>query len=268
MSKFKINSITTLAIVVLILVASMVHSESTLGRTLTTALQSGCDSFVTSISGDTGAFVVTGSGTPTLGVTTNPLSTPNCLPLSSVVVGSSNNASLTVSSFTPGVDASVTISASAINPNLPSSFVVIISSMCHAITINATVECHAPPTGCTFTQGFWKNHPNSWPVQTLKLGTVTYTKAQLISILNTPVGGNGLISLSYQLIAAKLNIASGASVPPDVSSAIAAADALIGGLVVPPVGSGFLSPSATDTLTTTLDTYNNGLAAGGPAHCN
>ncbi len=225
MNKIKIFPITTLGIVLLLLVATMVHSESTLGRTLTTALQAGCDSFVTSISGATGAFVVTGSGTPTVGVTS--LGTPNCLPLSSVVVGSANNALVTVSSFTPGVDTSVTISASAIN-----------------------------------------NNPDNWPVSSLTLGTVTYTKAQLISNLKTPVGGNGLISLAHQLIAAKLNQAGGASVPPDVASAIAAADALIGGLVVPPVGSGFLSPSATDSLTTTLDTYNNGLAAGGPAHCN
>jgi hypothetical protein len=264
-SKFKISSITTLAIVILILVATMAHSERTLGRTLATALQTGCNSFVTSISGATGAFNVTGSGTPTLGVTS--LGDPNCLPLSSVVVGSTNNALVTVSPFTPGVDTSVTISASAINPNLPSSFVVSVSNLCHTITINATVQCPAPPAGCTFTQGYWKNHPNNWPVSSLTLGTVTYTKAQLISILKTPVGGNGLISLSYQLIAAKLNQASGASVPPDVASAIAAADALIGGLVVPPVGSGFLSPAATDSLTTTLDTYNNGLAAGGPPHC-
>jgi hypothetical protein len=264
-NKIKILPITTLGIVVLILVATMMHSESTLGRTLTTALQAGCDSFVTSITGDTGAFVVTGSGTPTLGVTS--AGTPNCLPLNSVVVGSANNALVTISPFTPGVDTSVTISASAINPNLPSSFVVTVSNMCHTITINATVQCPAPPAGCTFTQGYWKNHPESWPVASLTLGTVTYTKAQLIATLKTPVRGNGLISLSYQLIAAKLNQANGASVPPEVASAIAAADALIGGLVVPPAGSGFLSPSATDSLTNTLDTYNNGLAAGGPPHC-
>jgi hypothetical protein len=264
-NKSKILPITTLGIVVLILVATMVHSESTLGRTLTTALQAGCDSFVTSITGATGAFVVTGSGTPTLGVTS--LGDPNCIPLNSVVVGSTNNALVTISPFTPGVDTSVTISASAINPSLPSSFVVSVSNTCHTITINATVQCPAPPAGCTFTQGYWKNHPESWPVSSLTLGTVTYTKAQLIATLKTPVRGNGLISLSYQLIAAKLNQANGASVPPEVASAIAAADALIGGLVVPPAGSGFLSPSATDSLTNTLDTYNNGLAAGGPSHC-
>src|SRR5262245_44270594 len=43
---------------------------------------------------------------------------------------------------------------------------------------------------CVFTQGYWKNHPDAWPVETLTLGTVTYTKDQLLSIFHTPVAGN------------------------------------------------------------------------------
>jgi hypothetical protein len=126
-----------------------------------------------------------------------------------------------------------------------------------------------PPvvTGCTLTQGFWKNHPAAWPVGTLTLGTKTYTKAQLLAILGQPVAGNGLIALAHQLIAAKLNIANGASAPASVLTAIAQADALIDGKVVPPIGSGFLAPSVTSALTDILDQYNSGLAAGGPPHC-
>jgi len=119
-------------------------------------------------------------------------------------------------------------------------------------------------TNCTYTQGYWKNHPNAWPVTSLTLGTVSYTKAQLITILGTSVGGNGLISLAHQLIAAKLNIAQGAD-PSAAAAAIAAADALIGGLVVPPIGAGYLDPSDTSSLTQTLDDYNNGVI--GPGHC-
>ncbi|HXU65209.1 MAG TPA: hypothetical protein VN962_26095, partial [Polyangia bacterium] len=71
---------------------------------------------------------------------------------------------------------------------------------------------------CTFTQGYWKTHgpipagnnSNEWPVTSLTLGNVNYTDLQLQSIFDTPAGGNGLISLSHQLIAAKLNIANGA----------------------------------------------------------
>ena len=263
MSNFRKSSITTIAILALALVAGMIHSDRTLGRTSvsTAAPQSGCDVFVTSISGAVGVFNVTGSGTGTLSIASLGSG------MQSIVVGSANNATVTISPFTVGTNSPVSVSASAINPNQVATFTLTASDLFHSITISAILHCPSPPIGCTFTQGYWKNHANAWPVQSLTLGTVTYTKTQLISILQTPVKGNGLISLSYQLIAAKLNQASGASVPPDVASAIAAADALIGGLVVPPVGSGSLSPASTSSLTTTLDNYNNGLAAGGPSHC-
>ncbi len=117
---------------------------------------------------------------------------------------------------------------------------------------------------CTFTVGYWKNHPEAWPVTNLTLGTVNYTASQLLSILNQSVGGNGLISLAHQLIAAKLNIANGAD-GTVINSTIAAADAQIGALVIPPVGAGFLAPSATSGKTQTLDDWNNGIT--GPGHC-
>ena len=118
---------------------------------------------------------------------------------------------------------------------------------------------------CTYTQGYWKNHPEAWPVGNVTLGSVNYTQAQLLLIFNEPAAGNGLISLAHQLIAAKLNIAQGATAPAGVLSAIASADALIGGLVVPPIGAGFLSPASTSGLTGTLDDFNQGIT--GPGHC-
>jgi hypothetical protein len=117
---------------------------------------------------------------------------------------------------------------------------------------------------CTFTLGYWKGHASSWPVSSLTLGNVTYTAAQLLQILNTPAKGNGLISLAHQLISAKLNLANGAD-PTPIAATIAAADALIGNLVVPPIGGGFLDPSDTDAIAHTLDDYNNGLL--GVSHC-
>ena len=128
--------------------------------------------------------------------------------------------------------------------------------------------------GCTFTQGYWKTHgpagcnpsgkPSVWPVNNLTLGTINYSEADLCQILNTPVMGNGLISLAHQLIAAKLNVANGASDAP-IAATIIAADALINGLVIPPIGAGFLMTSATSALTSVLDSYNNGLL--GIPHC-
>ncbi|MDP9313509.1 MAG: hypothetical protein M3R24_21935 [Chloroflexota bacterium] len=116
--------------------------------------------------------------------------------------------------------------------------------------------------GCTLTQGYWKNHVKAWPVTSLTLGTRIYSQRQLLTILKTPVKGNGLISLAHQLIAAKLNVAKGAD-NTAIRQVIADADALIGNLDVG--GGGYLAPSATSSLTGKLDAYNNGLA--GPGHC-
>ena len=117
---------------------------------------------------------------------------------------------------------------------------------------------------CTYTQGYWKNHPGAWPTSSMVLGTVSYSAAELITILNEPVVGNGLVSLAHQLIAAQLNVMNGAN-PGTITATIASANALIGGLVVPPVGSGTLVPAATSALTQTLDDFNNGII--GPGHC-
>jgi hypothetical protein len=136
-----------------------------------------------------------------------------------------------------------------------------------------TDPCTGSGGNCTYTQGYWKTHgpiptgnnTNTWPVTSLTLGTVLYTDLQLLGIFNqAPSGGNGLVSLAHQLIAAKLNIASGAD-GSAVASAIASADALIGGLVVPPVGAGSLPTSATSALNATLTSYNEGTT--GPGHC-
>ena len=126
------------------------------------------------------------------------------------------------------------------------------------------VTTSAQSQNCTFTIGYWKTHTGAWPVTNLTLGTVNYTAAELLSILNQPAGGNGLVILAHQLIAAKISIANGAD-PTAVAAAIASADAIIGGLVVPPVGSDTLSPGSVNALATLLDNYNNGLI--GPGHC-
>jgi hypothetical protein len=120
-----------------------------------------------------------------------------------------------------------------------------------------------PLVNCTFTQGYWKNHPNAWPVSTLTLGTVTYNKNQLLAILGQPSQGNGLTILAHQLIAAKLNVAQGATLP--AGDLIGQADALIGGLVCTPVGNGFLDPATVNDVSNALDDYNNGRS--GVTHC-
>ena len=132
------------------------------------------------------------------------------------------------------------------------------------IPMTITFTCCA--TGCVYSQGYWKTHyPAFWPsFATLTLGTVPYLPAQLNTILWLPVVGNGLISLDHQLIAAKLNILNGAP-SAAIASTISGADTLIGALDV--LNGGFLDPSLTGALNQTLDDYNNGVLAGGPAKC-
>jgi hypothetical protein len=117
---------------------------------------------------------------------------------------------------------------------------------------------------CVKSQGYWKTHPAQWPVTSLALGTVSYTQAQLLSILNKPAGGNGLIILCHQLIATKLNIANGAD-PALISATVAAADAQIGSLVCPPVGAGTLTPSSVEHKSDQLDDWNE--TEDGPVSC-
>lgn len=72
------------------------------------------------------------------------------------------------------------------------------------------IEVSLPSDGCTSTQGYWKNHPNDWPMETITIGDVTYSRADAIDILKTPVKKDMTIAMFYQLVAAKLNVASGA----------------------------------------------------------
>ena len=102
---------------------------------------------------------------------------------------------------------------------------------------------------------------------TLTLGTVPYTQAQLLQILDEPTRGNGLVQLASQLIAAKLNVATKATTSAGVANDITSADLLIGDLVVPPVGTGYLAPGQTTSLIDSLDEYTHGNDEGRAPHC-
>lgn len=87
------------------------------------------------------------------------------------------------------------------------------------------------PTGpCPSGQGHWKNTPGAWPVSTLVVGDETYTKTELLTVLNTPPGNgkktDASLILGYQLIAAKLSIANGID-PTPLGNTISDADALL-----------------------------------------
>lgn len=61
------------------------------------------------------------------------------------------------------------------------------------------------------TMGYWKNHPEAWPVSSLTLGDATYSRGDLVDLLALPTGGDSSVLFAHQWIAARLNVAAGAS---------------------------------------------------------
>lgn len=127
------------------------------------------------------------------------------------------------------------------------------------------VCCDVPPPpgeGCTLTQGYWKNHEDAWPVDSLVIGGVSYDQDELLALLWTPVRGDGSISLAHQLIAALLNVESGASPVDAIADAQAwmAANADADGRL--PYGT---HPRLTSSLNDALAAFNEG--EGGVRHC-
>lgn len=131
--------------------------------------------------------------------------------------------------------------------------------------IDGIMLCEMPEetTGCTRTQGYWKNHADPTKKQFDTTWNSYLTKAffnsgkNYLQMLNTAPKGDAYIILAHQFIAAELNVAAGASMPQDVLDAWNAAKAY------------FEGGSATRTKVLTwaelLDDYNNGKV--GPGHC-
>jgi hypothetical protein len=116
---------------------------------------------------------------------------------------------------------------------------------------------------CTHSQGYWKTHPEAWPVDTLELGDQSYEEQEALEVLNTPPKGDATFILAHQLIAAKLNVASGAN-GSEIADTIAQADAW---LVKNPLGS---DPKGAEreegtALEEQLVAYNEG--DNGPGKC-
>ena len=97
-------------------------------------------------------------------------------------------------------------------------------------------------------------------MNSLVLGSQTYTKAELLNIFNTPVGGDASLNLAHQLIAAKLNIAAGSD-PTPIASTIAHADSLLSmfsGKLPYHVASSSSIGQMMVSDANTLDNYNSG----------
>jgi hypothetical protein len=113
-----------------------------------------------------------------------------------------------------------------------------------------------PGTG---TPGYWKTHPEAWPVESITIGGVTYTKAVAIAWLES-VGKDKTTTMFSSLVSAELNVLAGND-SSCVASTIAAADAWMS--TSGPVGSGVHAASLAwklgEPLHRLMDNYNNGM---------
>ena len=124
------------------------------------------------------------------------------------------------------------------------------------------------------TPGYWKNHASAWPTLNLQLGddpTAMFDQACLLSVFSVPTRGDARVKFVHHLIAAKLNLLSGASPStpvgyPTPSSTIADlvahADQLLdsselscGGLLGPKPGGS--ARHAFENAKSALDAFNN-----------
>ena len=66
------------------------------------------------------------------------------------------------------------------------------------------------PTGPgTGTPGYWKNHPDAWPVEQICIGTTCYSKEEAIYIIDLPVKGDKWLTMFKAYVAAYLNVEAG-----------------------------------------------------------
>ena len=146
-------------------------------------------------------------------------------------------------------------------------------------SINIHIPCEC---GCTLTQGYWKTHSLYGPAPTdpgwYKIGdfdrdgisegpdeTFFLSGKTWYEVFWTPPsGGNVYYILAHQYMAARLNIANGASIPPSVNSALSSAS----NFFRTKTPSSVLTKSLRNQVNSwanVLDQYNNGLI--GPGHC-
>jgi hypothetical protein len=196
----------------------------------------------------------------------------------------------------PGLPAGLTIIANEVLPSQTATGASVTVNTLHVInagqsdfvlgSVTVSIDCGTgsgggpqevpPDAGCTRTQGYYKTHESVTTSLiasmggTLTLGCQTYSAQQVLALLSMPTKGDASLILAKQLIAAKLNVKSGAGTPNSVDTAIADADALLcqfSGKLPYNVKSSSVKGQKMTSLAGTLDQYNNGASAGGPDHC-
>ena len=120
------------------------------------------------------------------------------------------------------------------------------------------LETCEPDPG-TGTIGYWKNHPEAWPVDEIIIGGITYTRDEAIEIMKSKkVKGDKTHDMFAQLVAAKLNVEIGNS-SGCINGIIASADDWMS---IYNVGTGVSADSEAWKMAEDwhemLDDYNNG----------
>ena len=107
--------------------------------------------------------------------------------------------------------------------------------------------------------GYWKNHSEQWPVDSITMGGRIYTKLQAIALMRLPEKGDKTKSVFRHLVAARLNVIAGND-DSCIADAIEAADAW---LMRFPICSRVKASSSQwkriSASVSMLDDYNNGL---------
>lgn len=122
-------------------------------------------------------------------------------------------------------------------------------------------------SGCTLTQGYWKTHTESWPTPYLPSATFYLSGMSWIDTFNTSPNGNGYYILAHQFMAAKLNLANGASAPTSIQAALGDAEAFLTANTPASCNQSNFNCNQQKATAAVLDDYNNGVYAGGPPHC-
>jgi hypothetical protein len=116
-----------------------------------------------------------------------------------------------------------------------------------------------PPTNPgTGTPGYWKTHPEAWPIASITLGGVVYTKNQAIAIMKKERDDMTWVMFVH-LVSAVLNVEIGND-DSCIGNTIVSADDWLAAF---PLGSSVKASSAAwaigEPLKNKLDSYNNGL---------
>lgn len=159
----------------------------------------------------------------------------------------------------PNVGTDDTIDSDGVSDGLGDSIATLILTSIPDSTTDFgffTPAVEQPGTG---TPGYWKNHPEAWPVTQITVGGVTYSRAQAIAWLDN-VGKDKTTTMFSSLVSAMLNAMIGNDTS-CVTSTITAADHWMA--TYGPVGKGVHAASYAwkigEPLHRLMDNYNNGM---------